>query len=95
MASIVQNINIRQGTAAESLLAFFDSSSYEDAIRNAVLLGGESDPWHVSPADRRGLFGGIRAAIRANVESMPPPDLTAIADHFRRSYSAHFPDLAP
>jgi hypothetical protein len=41
------------------------------------------------------FFGGIRAAIRANVESMPPPDLTAIADHFRRSYSAHFPDLAP
>jgi ADP-ribosylglycohydrolase len=32
-----------QGTVPESIIAFLDSNSYEDAIRKAVSLGGDAD----------------------------------------------------
>ncbi len=32
-----------QGTVPEAIVAFLDSSSFQDAIRNAVSLGGDSD----------------------------------------------------
>lgn len=32
-----------QGSVPQSIIAFLESSSYEDAIRNAVSLGGDSD----------------------------------------------------
>ena len=32
-----------QGTVPEAIIAFLESTCYEDAIRNAVYLGGDSD----------------------------------------------------
>ena len=32
-----------QGTVPEAVIAFLESNSYEDAVRNAVSLGGDSD----------------------------------------------------
>lgn len=32
-----------QGTVPQALAAFFDSSDFEDAIRNAISLGGDAD----------------------------------------------------
>ncbi|MEW5693998.1 MAG: ADP-ribosylglycohydrolase family protein [Candidatus Hydrogenedentota bacterium] len=32
-----------QGSVSEAIIAFLDSTSFEDALRNAVSLGGDSD----------------------------------------------------
>ncbi len=32
-----------QGTVPEAIMAFLDADSYEDAVRNAISLGGDSD----------------------------------------------------
>lgn len=32
-----------QNTVPQALMAFFESTSYEDAIRNAISIGGDSD----------------------------------------------------
>jgi len=32
-----------QGTVPQALMAFFESASFEDAIRNAISIGGDSD----------------------------------------------------
>ena len=32
-----------QGTVPQALEAFFESTSFEDAIRNAISIGGDSD----------------------------------------------------
>ena len=32
-----------QGSVPESIIAFLDSTSYEDAIKNAISLGGDAD----------------------------------------------------
>jgi len=41
-----------QGSVPQSIIAFLESDSYEDAVRNAISLGGDSDTSHritVSP----------------------------------------------
>jgi ADP-ribosylglycohydrolase len=45
-----------QGTVPEALIAFLESTGYEDAIRNAVSLGGDSDTLAC-------ITGGIAAAF--------------------------------
>jgi ADP-ribosylglycohydrolase len=32
-----------QGTVPQALTAFFESTSYDDAVRNAISLGGDAD----------------------------------------------------
>jgi ADP-ribosylglycohydrolase len=32
-----------QGTVPEAVIAFLEADSYEDAVRNAISLGGDSD----------------------------------------------------
>ena len=32
-----------QGTVPEAMQAFFESESFEDAVRNAISIGGDSD----------------------------------------------------
>lgn len=33
----------RQGTVPQAIIAFLESTDFEDAIRNAISLGGDSD----------------------------------------------------
>jgi ADP-ribosylglycohydrolase len=80
-----------QGTVPAAMLAFFESSSYEDAVRNAVSLGSDSDTLAcITGGIAEAFYGGIPAAIRVSVESLLPPDLMAVADHFRRRYPANY-----
>ncbi|WP_285269203.1 ADP-ribosylglycohydrolase family protein [Kaistella rhinocerotis] len=49
-----------QGTVPQAIVAFLDSSTYEDAIRNAVSIGGDSDTIAT-------ITGGIAAAFYRSV----------------------------
>lgn len=49
-----------QGTVPEALLSFLESTSYEDAIRNAISLGGDSDTLAC-------IAGGMAAAFYGEV----------------------------
>ncbi len=51
-----------QGTVPEAIIAFLDSDSYEDAVRNAVSLGGDSDTLAC-------ITGGIAEAYYCPVSS--------------------------
>ena len=77
-----------QGTVPESLIAFFDSKDYEDAIRLTVSLGGDAD-----------TMGAITGAVAiAYYKEMPdeiydftmsklPEDLKAIVMEFEKKYT--------
>lgn len=53
-----------QGTVPEAIIAFLDSHDYEDAIRKAISLGGDSD-----------TLACITGAIaQAYYKEIPPPD---------------------
>jgi len=74
-----------QGTVPEAIIAFLDSVSYEDAVRNAVSLGGDSDTLAcITGAIAEAFYGTVPTFIRTKVKDLLPPDLWAITDQFCR-----------
>ena len=53
-----------QGSVPQSLEAFFESNSFEDAIRNAISLGGDSDTLAAITGGLAGAYYGIPKEIR-------------------------------
>ena len=76
-----------QGTVPEAIIAFLEATCYEDAIRNAVSLGGDSDTLAC-------IAGGIAEAYYADIppcliddaRAVLPPDLLRVVDSFYRQY---------
>jgi ADP-ribosylglycohydrolase len=54
-----------QGTVPEAIIAFLESESYEDAIRKAVSLGGDSDTLACITGGIAGAYYGVPDDIRA------------------------------
>jgi ADP-ribosylglycohydrolase len=76
-----------QGTVPEALIAFLDSTSYEDAIRNAVSLGGDSDTLAcISGGIAEAFYGGVPAAIAGPAAQYLTPDLYRVCEEFYRQY---------
>jgi ADP-ribosylglycohydrolase len=77
-----------QGTVPEAIIAFLDSVSYEDALRNAVSLGGDSDTLAcITGGIAEAYFGGVPAPVRAEVQARLPADLEAITVAFARKFA--------
>lgn len=76
-----------QGTVPEAIIAFLDSRSYEDAIRNAVSLGGDSDTLAcITGGIAEAFYGGIPGLIETKVRELLTSDLLAITEDFYRKY---------
>jgi ADP-ribosylglycohydrolase len=76
-----------QGTVPEAIVAFLDSESYEDAIRNAVSLGGDSDTLAcITGGIAEAFYGSLPQAIRDKVEELLTPDLWEITQAFCDRY---------
>lgn len=53
-----------QGTVPEGIIAFLDSTSYEDAIRNAISLGGDADTLAcITGGIAEAFYGGVPREI--------------------------------
>jgi len=76
-----------QGTVPQAITAFLDSSSYEDAVRNAVSLGGDSDTLAcITGGIAEAFYGGVPEEIRAKVQEYLTPELWEITEAFCRKY---------
>jgi len=76
-----------QGTVPEAIIAFLDSRSYEDAVRNAISLGGDSDTLAcITGAIAEAFYGDVPEGIRLKVQGFLPPDLLRITEAFCRKY---------
>lgn len=72
-----------QRTAPEAIIAFLDSTSYEDAIRNAVSLGGDSDTLAcITGGIAEAFYGDVPFEIRVKVMECLSTDLWDITDKF-------------
>ncbi|MEM9448661.1 MAG: ADP-ribosylglycohydrolase family protein [Cyanobacteria bacterium P01_E01_bin.6] len=65
-----------QGTVPEALIAFLDSADFEDAVRNAVSLGGDSDTLTC-------ITGGLAEAFYGVPEAIAQEVLARLDDHLR------------
>ena len=53
-----------QGSVPQALEAFFESNDFEDAIRNAVSIGGDSDTIAAVCGAVAGAFYGVSAEVK-------------------------------
>jgi len=76
-----------QGTVPEAIVAFLDSVSYEDAVRNAISLGGDSDTLAcITGGVAEAFYGPVPGRIQAKVQDILTPDLLEITEAFCREY---------
>ena len=76
-----------QGSVPQALEAFFESSSFEDAIRNAISIGGDSDTIGAICGAVAGAFYGVPDEIRAKAETFLTPHLLEALHGFERMLS--------
>ena len=76
-----------QGTVPEALVAFLDSESYEDAVRNAVSLGGDSDTLAcITGGIAEAYYHDIPEGVLAKVKELLTPELWAVTSDFCAQY---------
>jgi len=76
-----------QGTVPEAILAFLDSDSYEDAVRNAISLGGDSDTLAcITGGIAEAFYGDIPKHVQEKVQEYLTPDLWQVTEAFCEKY---------
>lgn len=76
-----------QRTVPEAIIAFLESESWEDAVRNAVSLGGDSDTLAcITGGIAEAFYGPVPEGVHAQVRKVLPGDLWAIVEQFHRKY---------
>jgi ADP-ribosylglycohydrolase len=76
-----------QETVPQALAAFFESVSFEDAIRNAISLGGDADTLAcIAGSVAEAYYGGVPPDLAAAVVAMLDKRLVAVIDQFRERF---------
>ncbi|MFO8037654.1 MAG: ADP-ribosylglycohydrolase family protein [Anaerolineales bacterium] len=76
-----------QGSVPEAVIAFLDSKDYEDAVRLAVSLGGDSDTQAcIAGGIAHAFYGAIPDPILRNTRERLTPHLLQVLDRFERVF---------
>ena len=76
-----------QGSVPQSIIAFLESMDYEDAVRKAVSLGGDSDTMAcIAGGIAQAHYGSIPSFIVREIRLTLDGDLLAIVDEFNRRF---------
>lgn len=75
-----------QGTVPEAIIAFLDSSDFENAIRLAVSLGGDSDTLACITGGIAEAFYGIPEDIKEKIVKILPNEFICLVEHFNVMY---------
>jgi type I restriction enzyme M protein len=70
----------------QAILAFIESTSFEDAIRNAISIGGDSDTLAAITGGIAEAFYGIPTEICKCVRAFLDQRLSDILDEFENAY---------
>jgi ADP-ribosylglycohydrolase len=78
-----------QWSVPQSILAFLESHGFEDAVRNAISLGGDADTMAcIAGAIAEAYYGGVPAAIAENVLARLDHHLRSVVQEFREHYGS-------
>ena len=76
-----------QGSVPQSILAFLESKDFEDAVRNAISLGGDADTMaNIAGAIAHAHHGGIPKGIRNWVMGILDERLRSVVESFNTQY---------
>ena len=76
-----------QGSVPPAILAFLESTDYEDAVRNAVSLGGDSDTLAcITGGMAEAFYGGLPGDIEQRALELLTDDLRKVTIAFRQEY---------
>lgn len=76
-----------QGTVPQALQCFFESESFEDAIRNAISIGGDSDTIGAITGAVAEAYYGIPDEIKEKAKTYIPEDLLQMVLELEKSVS--------
>jgi ADP-ribosylglycohydrolase len=80
-----------QGSVPESIVAFLDSDSWEDAVRKSISLGGDADTMAcITGGIAQAYYKKIPKNIAETVRNKLPPDLREVLDRFNQKYKCEF-----
>ena len=77
-----------QGSVPQALEAFFEAKSYEDAIRNAISIGGDSDTLAAIAGGIAEAYFGIPDSIKLMGDKFIPDILLDILVEFKKKFMA-------
>ena len=76
-----------QGTVPQAIRAFLESRDFEDAIRNAISLGGDSDTLAcITGGIAEAFYAGVPRFISEKAGEILDHDLKAVTQKFRKKY---------
>lgn len=75
-----------QETVPQALMAFFESTDFEDAIRNAISIGGDSDTLAAITGGIAEAYYGIPTSIRKHAMTFLDERLLSVLAEFENKY---------
>lgn len=75
-----------QGSVPQAIVAFLDADNFEDAIRNAISIGGDSDTIACITGSIAEAAFGIPKEIRQRALAYLPDELKAVVTEFEKKY---------
>ena len=75
-----------QGTVPQAIVAFLESTNFEDAIRNAISIGGDSDTIAAITGSIAEAYYGVPEDMKALALTFLPDPLQEILDEFRTTF---------
>ena len=68
------------------MACFLQSDSFEDAIRNAISIGGDSDTLGAITGGIAEAFYGVPEEISQEAKDRTPPELVEVLERFEKRY---------
>ena len=84
-------VEICQESVPEAIIAFLESTDYEDALRNAVSLGGDSDTIACMTGGIAEAFYGMPQELQEKALERLPEEMREVYAQFCRSAGARYP----
>ncbi len=80
-----------KGSVPQAIVAFLESEDYEDAVRKAISIGGDSDTIAcITGGIAQAFYGKIPGHIFTKVRDLLPPDLLRVVAEFDIRYAVPF-----